>query len=73
VQPITGRAFGEAAGLRWRQFDRDADPLGRLFMEKTKSFVPHRVPVHPALAHVLAECNLAGWERTHGRRPYKTT
>ena len=35
------------SGLRWRLYDTSLAPLGGLSLEKTKTGVPRRVPVHP--------------------------
>ena len=69
LKVLAGLRHGEAASLRWRQYDRTLEPLGGLSLEHTKTYVPRRVPVHPTLARVLAEWKLAGWERTYGRAP----
>ena len=69
LKGVAGLRHGEAAGLRWSQYDEQAEPLGALNLAKTKTGVPRRVTVHPTLARVLAEWKLAGWERTHGRMP----
>ena len=69
LKGLAGLRHGEAASLRWRQYDRTLEPLGGLSLEHTKTDVPRRVPVHPTLARVLAEWKLAGWERTYGRPP----
>lgn len=69
VKGVAGLRHGEAASLRWRQYDASLEPLGGLSLEHTKTGVPRRVPVHPTLARVLAEWKLAGWERTYGRQP----
>lgn len=69
LKGVAGLRHGEAAGLRWRQYDEKAEPLGALNLAKTKTGVPRRVPVHPTLARVLAEWKLIGWERTYGRIP----
>jgi integrase len=69
LKGVAGLRHGEAAGLRWSQYDEKAEPLGALNLAKTKTGVPRRVPVHPTLARVLAEWKLAGWERTYGRMP----
>ena len=69
LKGLAGLRHGEAAGLRWRHYDPEAQPLGALSLEKTKTSVPRRVRVHPTLARVLAEWKLAGWERTYGRMP----
>jgi integrase len=69
LKALAGLRHGEAAGLTWRQYDATLEPLGGLSLERTKTQVPRRVPVHPTLARVLAEWKLSGWERTYGRAP----
>ena len=75
-----GLRFGEAAALRWRMYDAEIRPLGRLLLatsfnthtgrEKSlKTEVPRQVPVHPTLASVLARWRLTGWEAMMGRKP----
>lgn len=65
---------GEAAGLRWGKVQA-ADPLARLVVDtsydhgQTKTGEPRWMPVHPALAAVLAEWKLGGWARALGRPP----
>lgn len=65
---------GEAAGLRWGRVQR-AEPLGRLVVAtsydrgETKTGVERWMPVHPALAALLAEWRLGGWPRAFGRPP----
>jgi integrase len=69
LKGTAGLRHGEAAGLRWRQYDDLAEPLGAINLAKTKTGVPRRVPVHPTLARILEEWKRAGWERTYGRLP----
>ncbi len=69
IKGLAGVRHGEAARLRWRNYDPTLDPLGALDLELTKTQVPRRIPVHATLARVLAEWKLAGWERTYGRAP----
>jgi integrase len=69
LKALGGLRHGEAAGLRWRQYDQTLEPLGGLSLEQTKTQVPRRVPVHPTLARVLSEWKSAGFERTYGRAP----
>jgi integrase len=69
LKALAGLRHGEAADLTWRQYDTTLEPLGGLSLERTKTQVPRRVPVHPTLARVLAEWKLSGWERTYGRAP----
>lgn len=77
---LTGMRFGEFAALRWRDWDRTMDPLGRLTVVRaiksvsrreagTKTGAKKLVPVHPVLAAVLAEWHLAGWTAAFGRPP----
>jgi hypothetical protein len=40
-----------ASRPRWRNYDSTLEPLGALDLERTKTQVPRRVPVHPTLAH----------------------
>lgn len=66
---------GEAAGLRWRHYRPELQPLGRLVVAtsynkgRTKSGAERWVPVHPALAALLAAWQLGGWAREMGRPP----
>ena len=53
LKALGGLRHGEAASLQWRQYDETMEPLGGLSLENTKTQVPRRVPVHPALAAVL--------------------
>jgi integrase len=69
LKGIAGLRHTEGATLRWRQYDATLEPLGAINLEKTKTGVPRRIPVHPTLARLLAEWKLAGWERTYGRCP----
>jgi integrase len=69
LKGLAALRHGEAAGLRWRQYDQTLEPLGALNLERTKTLVPRYIPVHPTLARILAEWKLAGWERTYGRAP----
>lgn len=66
---LAGLRSGEAARLRWRDYERDLEPLGRLSVLKTKTKVPRQVPAHPTLAAMLAEWKLAGWAAAFGRAP----
>lgn len=64
---------GEAAGLRWEKVQQ-AEPLGRLVIDRsydgpTKSGDERWMPIHPALAALLAEWKLGGWARAFGRPP----
>jgi integrase len=64
---------GEAAGLRWGKVT-PAEPLHRLVVDRsydgpTKTGDERWMPVHPALAALLAEWRLGGWARTLGHPP----
>jgi integrase len=50
LKGLAGLRHGEAARLRWRNYDSTLDPLGALDLERTKTQVPRRVPVHPNMA-----------------------
>lgn len=69
LKGLAALRHGEAAALRWSQYDAAAQPLGAIHLGKTKSGVPRSIPVHPALAKLLAAWKLGGWEATYGRRP----
>jgi len=66
---------GEAAGLRWRSYEPDMKPLGRLEVStsyddgETKTETPRWMPAHPVLAALLAEWKLQGWPAAFGRSP----
>jgi integrase len=77
---LTGMRFGEGAARRWRHYDPDAKPLGKLVVntsynnyfkieKEPKTKQQRDVPVHPVLAALLAEWKLGGWERAMGRKP----
>lgn len=76
---LAGLRGSEANGRRWRDYDREAQPLGRLTVASqadskkrrsraTKTRKRREVPVVPALAKLLAEWKLA-WPRYYGRAP----
>jgi integrase len=67
LKALAGLRHGEVAGLTWRQYDATLEPLGGLSLERTKTQVPRRVPVHPTLARALAEWKLSAWRRKGGR------
>jgi integrase len=80
VEFLTGARPGEVSALRWRDYDRSAEPLGRLSVataystrlrreKATKTERPREIPVHPTLASVLGEWRLEGWARSFGHRP----
>ncbi len=69
LKALAALRHSEASGLRWRQDDAALEPLGALNLEKTKTKVPRRVPVHPTLGRILRDRREGGWERTYGRAP----
>lgn len=79
LKAIAGLRHGEASALCWRHY-QPAEPLARLTvaqafdsrtgkLKSTKTERTHQVPVHPALAKVLAAWKLSHWERVYGRPP----
>ncbi len=71
---FTGARLGEAAALRWADYDDRAEPLHRITINRSfagplKTEVPRSVPAHPALAAMLAEWRLSGFARLMGRPP----
>jgi len=72
---IAALRHGEAAGLRWRHYEPDKKPLGRLLIATsynkgvTKTRQVSHVPTHKTLAAILAEWKLEGWPRMFGRIP----
>jgi len=76
---LTGARFGEVAALRWRDYDAEVTPLGRITIARsversrrtikdTKTGAIKLVPVHPTLAAMLAAWR-AGWAAKYGRAP----
>jgi integrase len=72
--------MGEVAGLRWKDYDRDALGLGSLFVHvqyndrrlktaKGDDTKERMVPVHLVLASILAAWKLGGFARAYGRPP----
>lgn len=64
---------GEAAGLLWEKVQQ-TEPLGCLIVDRsydgpTKTEDERLMPIHPALAALLAEWKLGGWARAFGRPP----
>jgi integrase len=77
---LTGMRFGEAAARRWRHYQSNDRPLGRLVVntswnsdlkkeKETKTKQPRDVPVHTLLAEILADWRASGWKRVMGRSP----
>jgi len=75
LKGLAGLRQGEVAGLRWRDLDAAARPLGRLVVARsydnprTKTGATRRVPVHPTLATVLEEWRTVGFPQLVGREP----
>jgi integrase len=69
LMALAGLRHGEAANLRWRDIERRCEPLAAIHLTKTKTKEPRSVPVHPALARILGEWHLIGWEVVYGRPP----
>ncbi len=72
---LGGLRAGEAAGVRWRDYNADAEPLGRLLVAtqnddaELKTKIPRRVPVHPTLAALIAEWKVGGFAMMFLRHP----
>jgi integrase len=77
---LTGMRHGEVVNRRWRDYDPTMEPLGQLRLgtawsrEAKKEKPPknkrsRQIPVHPALASMLAEWRLSGWAQEYGRMP----
>lgn len=73
---LAGLRPGEAAALRWRHYDPTRTPLGLLTValsyathkskvKRTKTLAVRHVPVHPALAELLAMWR-AAWPAANG-------
>ncbi len=77
---LAGLREGEVSALRWRAIDKRREPLGSVavvasFTRKNKrekapkTGLAREVPLHPALATLLARWRLSGWAKSHGRQP----
>lgn len=77
---LAGLRPGEGAALRWRHYDEASAPLGRLLvatsystdrsaLKRTKTESTKWIPVHPALAALLAVWRREGWAAMMGRAP----
>ncbi len=77
---LAGLRLGEVSALRWRDYDPVRKPLGCLHVSSsftrinkvekgTKTEVTRQVPVHPALAELLAGWRATGWAKLFGRQP----
>lgn len=68
-----GLRIGEAAGLRWRNVERDSKPLGRMFIctsydtGTTKTGESRMAPIHPTVEAILAKWRGHGWADVMGR------
>lgn len=75
LEGLAGLRHGEAAGLRWGDWETSVRPLSRLTVarsyarDRTKTGRTRYVPVHPTLAAMLAEWRLRGWPEMMGRQP----
>jgi len=64
LKALAALRHSEASGLRWRHYTAGLEPLGALDLERTKTQVPRRVPVHPTLARILRD-----WREAAGSEP----
>lgn len=65
---------GEAAGMRWGDYEAQLRPLGRIVVARSYNKAPktkraREMPVHPTLSAILAEWKLEGWPEMMGRQP----
>lgn len=72
---LGGMRIGEAVARRWRDYEPDVKPLGRLAVATQHDDValktddPRAVPIHPTLAKYLADWRAEGFELHYGRKP----
>lgn len=78
---LAGLRSSEIAGVRWRDLDADAQPLGRLLVasqadeddvtgdRETKTLAVREVPVHPTLDELLEQWRRHGFPLLFGRHP----
>ncbi len=82
---LTGTRSSEAIGLCFEDWNREAEPLGRIHLrrqwhDQLREYAPLKgkpdcpgpprdVPVHPTLAKMLSEWKLSGFEKYFGRKP----
>jgi integrase len=76
---LTGQRHGEVAGRRWRDIDRNAEPLRALHVRTQYDDQPLKspdgkprwrvVPIHPLLWEALEQWRLVGFPRRFGRPP----
>ncbi len=77
---LGGMRFGEVAALRWKHYQKDVAPLGKLVIARSyntkkrvekgvKTERPREMPVHSTLARILAWWWSSGWETSFGRAP----
>ncbi|MBN2196154.1 MAG: site-specific integrase [Polyangiaceae bacterium] len=75
LEGIGALRHGEAAGLRWRHYDRLMAPLARLTIAtsydrgRTKTNRERWMPVHPVLQAKLDDWRSTGWIEMMGRVP----
>ncbi len=82
---LTGTRSSEAIGLCFEDWNREAEPLGRIHLrqqwhDQLRKYMPLKgkpdcpgpprdIPVHPTLAKMLSEWKLSGFEKHFGRKP----
>jgi len=75
LEGLAGLRHGEVAGLRWSDYEPQCKPLGKLTVSRsgvnsrTKTQLTREIPVHPALATILADWRRRGWALKYGREP----
>jgi integrase len=67
---LAGIRCGEMAALTWLDYEKEAEPLGKLLVNKSYSVRMQRVKsVKTKVPRLLAEWRLQGWQEMVGRHP----
>ncbi|TAL43911.1 MAG: site-specific integrase [Salinibacterium sp.] len=77
---LVGVRIGEAAALRWRNYEPEYPPIGRLWVLRswsrehmreghTKTKIERPIPVHPTMARTLDRWRNERWPAHYGREP----
>ncbi|RYZ37450.1 MAG: hypothetical protein EOO71_27965 [Myxococcaceae bacterium] len=81
LENLGGMRVNEISPRKWRDYLSTLVPLGKLVIDTsyaskrkvlkaaTKTGVVREMPVHPALASILADWHAEGWARQYGRQP----
>lgn len=69
LKALAGLRHSDMNACRWRNYQHQIEPLGRLVVVTPKTGVTRFIPVHPLLAKILAVWKLSLWHETYGRAP----